>query len=179
MYETPPVAFFTEAIDKDGKFIIIVHVAKTNIRHTKKKGDIMIYKVVPAAMVVEGSTTSVADYFERVINRESQYGWQFYSMETATAQENSGCTLTGPTVKNTTTYLLIFCKPESGDVAGVPAAAPAPRQAAVPRASTSSAPVVVSKPGASAEAQWTCKNCGTSNKAVHGMCKKCGAYRNA
>ena len=138
----------------------------------------MIYKVVPAAMVVEGSTISVADYFEKTINREARAGWQFYSMETATAEENGGCSFNGPTVKRTTTYLLIFCKPSPGAVEAAPGVAQvnggtAPQQ--TPATPMAAGPRSV----AAAEPQWTCANCGTSNKASYGMCKKCGSYRGA
>ena len=139
----------------------------------------MIYKVVPAAMVVTGSTYSVAEYFQGIINKEAKNGWQFYSMETATAEQSSGCSFSGPTVQRTTTYLLIFCKPSADEFVPTPAyshatpANSAPVAASVPSATAPAAPrpVVPTTPG------WTCLACGTNNKAEYGMCKKCGTYR--
>lgn len=139
----------------------------------------MIYKVIPAAMVVQGSTDSVASYFEEIISHHATNGWQFYSMETATAEQSTGCSFSGPTVQRTTTYLLIFCKPSAGESVPTPAyshatpANTAPVAASVPSASAPAAPrsVVPTTPG------WTCLACGTNNKAEYGMCKKCGTYR--
>jgi hypothetical protein len=119
----------------------------------------MIYKVVPAAMVVTGSTYSVAEYFQDIINKEAKNGWQFYSMETATAEENKGCSFNGPAVERTTTYLLIFCK----DANDVPAAAP-----------STGAARSIPKP---VNGAIFCINCGSKLKENASFCPECGTRR--
>ena len=34
------------------------------------------------------------------------------------------------------------------------------------------------RPAVAINGEWTCVKCGTSNKAEHGQCKKCGKFRN-
>ena len=131
----------------------------------------MIYKVVPAAMVISGGMDDCSDYFEKMINKYAKEGWQFYSMETATVESNPGCSLFGAAPTRTQTNLLVFCR--EGD-AGENAAPKAPRYE--PAVDVVSRPA---RPVRSAEAGWVCANCGTTNKPEHGMCKKCGTYRSA
>ena len=144
----------------------------------------MIYKVVPAAMVISGTSYNVSQYFEEIISKHAAEGWQFYSMEKAIAEEAPGCELLSMAPKRTEMNLLVFCKPSPGEnePGAAPTAAPA-KPAAQPMVQPAASPAVkpaakpAAKPVAPEIPNWTCPKCGTSNKAAYGMCKKCGAYR--
>ena len=72
----------------------------------------MIYKAVPGPKVVtiqDGNYASATNLFADLINREAAGGWKFYSMETITTQESTGCALNKQTI-STNIYMLIFCK---------------------------------------------------------------------
>ena len=149
----------------------------------------MLYKVVPAAMVVSGSTVTLADYYQKIINEHAQKGWVYNSMETATSEQSEGCSLVGMAPQRTMCNLLVFYKPEPGDSVAAPAAVPASvaTSSAAPAGSAvvttaSTAPYVptTNRPQPAAvdnEERWICSVCGTANKISYGMCKKCATYR--
>lgn len=72
------------------------------------------YKAVPGPKnisVRKGDTQAAFNSFAEIINRETNGGWEYHSMETITVTEKPGCFLQQPVSLNY--YMLIFVKDET------------------------------------------------------------------
>ncbi|MBQ6014403.1 MAG: DUF4177 domain-containing protein [Firmicutes bacterium] len=77
-----------------------------------ERGFMKTYKVVKGPMgftVDRGNSESAFKGFEEIINRETDGGWTYHSMETIEVEEKQGC-FSQP--KKTFFYMLIFEKDE-------------------------------------------------------------------
>ncbi|MBQ7416182.1 MAG: hypothetical protein IJW14_03990 [Oscillospiraceae bacterium] len=138
----------------------------------------MKYKVVPAAMVIQGSSTEVSAYFQKLIDEQARQGWRFYSMETATSEQAPGCILLSTTPVRTQMNLLVFCKPEPGDLemGGYVPQTSAP-QVAAPTPEPAPAPAVQApskKQTESRDGYLVCGVCKTKNLNTRKTCWSCG-----
>jgi hypothetical protein len=76
----------------------------------------MQYKCVPAPKGFEidknGSSDNAVRSFADLLNRESNDGWKFHSMESISVTQNPGCLagLFGKRAETTNFYMLIFSK---------------------------------------------------------------------